>query len=175
MVNLEGILDDIDTLKGNIVVTKVFLKIQHILKDVGQCKSNVKLLSTSTMNVNMSFILDKRLEELQFSSFKMGSISLDTAQPHVAISVLEILFPISPANSLPVSLCSATNLPCRTYPDGPKGKQTGRTVPLSQINAQKLASYNVKLDDDEKDCWITGVVITNEPRHEKTCPGFPTW
>ena len=129
----------------------MFLKIQDILKDVGQCKSDVKKLITSIMNVKMSFIPDKGMKLFLSSSFKMDSNSRDTAQPHVAISVLEILFPISPANSLPVSPCSARTLPCRTYPDGAKGKQTGRTVPLSQINAQKLASYTVKLDDDEKD------------------------
>ena len=86
----------------------------------------------------------------------MGLISLDTSQPQVAISGPEISFPMSPARSLPVSHDPSDRMP----------RQIARkTMPLSQITARKLDSYNVKLNDEEKsDCLITGIAITNDGR-----------
>ena len=113
-VSLEGILNDIDKTKGRTVDTKVFMKVQDILEDVKQCTSDAEKLRPSAMNVKMPFIYDKRMKEFLKVYFKMGSISLDTTQRQVAISVPEISFPISPAQTT-----------------------------LSQIKAQKLDSYIV--------------------------------
>ena len=156
IVYLEGTLDDIDKMKGNTIDTKVFLKIQDILKDVEQCKADCEKLRPSVMNVKMSFIHDKRMKELVSTSYKMGSISLDTSQPQVAISIPDILFPMSP---IPVPLSGFGKTPT-----GVSGQVTGKTKPLSQIKAVKRASYKVKLDDDERDCDITGIAITNDGR-----------
>ena len=142
--NLEETLDEINKMKATTVDTKQFLAIQDILKDVERCKSDAEKQRPSFMNVKMLLIPDKRMKEFLSTSFKMGSISLDTSQPLVAISVPEISFPMSPARSLPVS-------------------QASKTTPLSQIKVQKLASYNVELDDMH-DCWITGMAITNDGR-----------
>ena len=155
IVNLEGTLDDINKMKGNTIDTKVFLKIQDILKDVERCKSDCEKLRQSVMNVKMSFIHDKRMKELVSTSFKMGSISLDTSQPLVAISIPEISFPTSPVRSLPVPQGRST---------GASGQVAGKTMPLSQIKAQTLDGYNVKLDDDKKTCYINGMAITNDGR-----------
>ena len=155
IVNLEGTLDDIDKMKGNTIDTKVFLKIQDILKDVEQCKSDCEKLRQSVMNVKMSFIHDKKMKELVSTSFKMGSISLDTSQPLVAISLPEISFPTSPVRSLPVPQGRYT---------GASGQVAGKTMPLSKIKAQTLDGYNVELDDDKKTCFISGMAITNDGR-----------
>ena len=159
IVNLEGTLDDIDKMKGNTIDTKVFLKIQDILKDVEQCKADFEKLRQSVMKVKMSFIHDKRMEELVSTSFKMGSISLDTPQPLVAISLPEISFPTSPVRSLPVPQGRSGRTPT-----GASGQVAGKTMPLSQIKAQTLDGYNVKLDDDKSGCDITGMAITNDGR-----------
>ena len=156
IVNLESTLDDIDKMKGKTIDTKVFLKILDILKDVEQCKADCEKLRPSVMNVKMSFIHDKRMKELVSTSYKMGSISLDTYQPQVAISIPDISFSMSP---IPVPLSGIGKTPT-----GASGQVAGKTTPLSQINVQKLASYNVKLDDDESTCWITGIAITNDGR-----------
>ena len=74
----------------------MFLEIQNILKDVDKCKSDAEKLRPSSMDVKMSFIPDKKIQEFLSASTKMGSISLDTSQPNVAISVPEISFPIIP-------------------------------------------------------------------------------
>ena len=135
IVNLEGTLNDIDKTKGKTVDTKVFLKVQDILDDVKQYISDAEKLRPSAMNVNMSFIYDKRMKEFLKVYFKMGSISLDKTQRQVAILVPEILFPISPAQTT-----------------------------LSQIKAQKLDIYNVQLDDEIRYSIISGMVITNDGR-----------
>ena len=49
-------------------------------------------------------------------------------------------------------------------PTGASGQVASKTPPLSKIKATKLASYNVKLNDDKNDCWILGMAITNDGR-----------
>ena len=156
IVNMEGTLDDIDKMKGNTIDTKVFLKIQDILKDVEQCKADCEKLRPSVMKVKMSFIHDKTMKELVSESYKMGSISLDTSQPQVAISIPDISFPMSPI-PVPLSGIGIT-------PTGVSGQVASKTISRSQIKVQKLASYNVNLGDDKSICWITGIAITNDGR-----------
>ena len=157
--NLEETLDEINKMKATTVDTKQFLAIQDILKDVERCKSDAEKQRPSSMNVKMLLIPDKRMKEFLSTSFKMGSISLDTSQPLVAISVPEISFPMSPAQSLPVPQGRGGRAPT-----GASGQVASRTTPLSQIKAKKLASYNVELDDDKSSCLITGMAITNDGR-----------
>ena len=156
--NLEETLDEINKMKATTVDTKQFLAIQDILKDVEQCKSDAEKQRPSSMNVKMLLIPDKRMKEFLSTSFKMGSISLDTSQPLVAISVTEISFPMSPARSLPVPQGRGG-----IAPTGASGQVASKTTPLSQIKAKQLAS-NVKLDEDKSDCWIHGMAITNDGR-----------
>ena len=192
ILNLKDTLDDIDKIKGSTIDTKVFLKIQDILKDVEQCKADCENLRPSVMKVKISFIPDKRMKEIVSTSYKIGSISLDTSQPQVAISIPDISFPMSPipvplsdigktptgvsgqvaGKTMPLSQIKGQDLstslrPPRRggkTPTGASGQVAGKTMPLSQIKAQKLASYNVKLDDDKSDCCITGMAITNDGR-----------
>ena len=157
--NLEEILDEINKMKATTVDTKQFLAIQDILKDVEQCKSDAEKQRPSSMNVKMLLISDKRMKEFLSTSFKMGSISLDTSQPLVAISVPEISFPMSPARSLPLPQGRGGRAPT-----GASGQVASKTTPLPKIKAVKHDSYNVKLGDDERDCDITGIAITNDGR-----------
>ena len=159
IADLEEALDEIDKMKGKTVDTKLFIEIQNILKDVEQYKSNAEKLRAASRNVKMSFIPDKRIKEILTASFKMGSISHDTSQPRIAISVPEISFPISPARSLQVPQGRSGRTPT-----GASGQVASKTTTLPKLKAVKLASYNVKLDDDERDCNITGIAITSDGR-----------
>ena len=160
---LESTLDDIDKMKGSTVDTKIFLRIQDILKEVEQCKSDAGKLRPSAMNVKwlcnvkLSFTLEKVFGELLSSSFKMGSISIDTSQPQVAILLPEISFPIS-HQSLP----TLQGLSGRTSA-GAKRHVAMITMPLSQITALKIAGYNTKLDN-EPACVISDIAFTSDDR-----------
>ena len=157
--NLEETLDEINKMKGTTVDTKQFLAIHDILKDVEQCKSDAEKQRPSSMNVKMLLIPDKRMKEFLTTSFKMGSISLDTSQPLVAISVPEISLPMSSARSLRVAQGHSGRAPT-----GASGQVASKTTPLSQIKTKKHGSYKVKLDDDTNDCYIFGIAITNDGR-----------
>ena len=157
IANLEEALDEIDKLKGNTVDTKLFIEIQNILKDVEQYKSDAEKLRAASINVKMSFIPDERIKEFLTASFKMGSISHDTSQPRIAISVPEISFPMSPARSLSVP----QGRDGRT-PTGASGQVASKTTPISKIKAVKLACYSVKLGNDNS--WIIGMAITSDGR-----------
>ena len=100
IASLEGTLNDIDKMKGSTVDTKVFLQIQDVLKDFEQCKSDAEMLKPLVMNVKMSFIPNKRMKEFLSTFFKMGSVSLATSQPRVAISAPEISFPLIKAQNI---------------------------------------------------------------------------
>ena len=141
-------------MKTTTVDTKQFLAIHDILKDVEQCKSDAEKQRPSSMNVKMLLIPDNRMKEFLSTSFKMGSISLDTSQPLVAISVPEISFPMSPARSLPVPQGLGGRAPA-----GASGLVASKTTPLPRIKAVKHDSYNVKPDDDENECDIPGMTI----------------
>ena len=187
--NLEGTLDDIDKLKGSTIDTKVFLKIQDILKDVDQCKSTTLKLRPSTMTVKISFNPDKRILEFLSTSLKMGSMSLDMSQPQVDISLPQISFPMSPGQS-PLVSQSHSGI---SMPTGVSGQAATQMMPITstksltksqshsgttlagasghvvrqillKIKARKCNSYNVKLDNDKSKFWITGMVITNDGR-----------
>ena len=157
--NLEETLDEISKMKGTTVDTKQFLAIQDILKDVEQCKSDAEKQRPSSMNVKMLLIPDKSMKEFLATSFKMGSISLDTSQPLVAISVPEISLPMSSARSLRVAQGRSGRAPT-----GASGQVASKTAPLSQIKTKKHGSYKVKLDDDNNDCDIYGIAITSDGR-----------
>ena len=159
IANLEEALDEIDKMKGNTVDTKLFIEIQNILKDIEQYKSDAEKLRAASINVKMSFIPDKRIKEFLTASFKMGSISHDTSQPRIAISVPEISFPMSPARSLPVTQGRGGRTPT-----GASGQVASKTTSVPRMTTKKLVSYNVKLDDDNSDCDINGIAITNDGR-----------
>ena len=155
--SLDGALTDIHKLKGNAVEAKVFLQIQDILKDVEQCKSDAETLQLSPLVAKMTFIPDKWLEEFLSSTFKIGTMKIDTSEAGIAISVPEISFPMSIYQSLTVPQGSGAETS-----RGASGRVTEMWTPLSLMKARKLTRYNTKLDDDALDCTITGMAIMND-------------
>ena len=144
---------------GSNVDTKVFLKIQDIVKDVEQCTVDVERLRPSAVNVKMSFIKDKWMREFFLTDFKIGSISIDTSKSHVAISVPKILLPVSATSPIPVSKGRGARTPTRA-----SGQVAGKIASLPQMKAQKLPSLNVKLANDMSGCCIHGLAITYDGR-----------
>ena len=151
-LSLESTLDDINVLKGRIIDTKVFLKIQDILKNIDKCKMDVSTLNQTTTRRMLNFVPDKTMNNVLSSSFTMGTISLEESNRDVTISVPEIMFPSSSAK---LSQASAAGY-----------QPSGNTKPISEIKAQKHTEYNIKLRDDEEDygCYITGLSITPDGR-----------
>ena len=45
-----------------------------------------------------------------------------------------------------------------------KSQSAGQSVALTQLKCRKQKIYNVKLSDDMKECFISGVAITNDSR-----------
>ena len=104
------------------------------------------------------------MKEFLTSSFSLGTISIETSQPLVAVSVPKICFPISPAILPPASSGKGQNILSKPNPTAAKTPAAGKTTSLSQMKAKKLTSYDVKLHNDEKDCWVTGMAITKDGR-----------
>ena len=148
-LSLESTLDDISVLKGRIIDTKVFLKIQGILKNIDKCKIDVATLNQTTTRRVLNFVPDKTMNNF-FSSFTLGTISLEESNHDVIISVPEIIFPSSPTKL-------SQNIAAGNQP-------SGNIKPISEIKAQKHTEYNIKLLDDKNDCWITGLSITLDGR-----------
>ena len=148
IVKLNDRLMDIHKMKGDNVDTKVFLKMQNILEEVEQFRFDAEMLRLSAMNVEMTLP----------TSFKMESISIGTSQTPAAMLVPEISFPISPVRSLPVPQWES-------FDDESQLSYSREDIAsLHHIKAQKLESYNLTLDNDKKNCLITGIAITNDGR-----------
>ena len=55
--------------------------------------------------------------------------------------------------------------PAENFPATAGKSQSARqSVALTQLKGRKLKRYNVTLPDDRKECWITGMAITNDGR-----------
>ena len=146
ITDLKDTLDDIDKMKGSTVDTKVFLKIQDVLKDVELCNSTTEKLRPSAMTVKMSFNPDKRIQDFLSTSFKMGSISLEASQPQVPISVLEISFPVCSARKLCSYIIHLDNDKSKCVITGMVFTNNGRLLLAdSDNNNIKMYSRDMKL------------------------------
>ena len=149
-LSLKSILDDINVLKGRIIDSKAFLKIQDILKNIDKCKTDVSRLNQTTTRRMLNFVPDKTLNNVLSTSFTLGTISLEESNRDVTISIPGIMFP-----SFSTKLSQATAAGYRP---------SGNTKPISEIKAQKHTEYNIELRDDKDDCYITGLSITPDGR-----------
>ena len=84
-------LDEIDTLRKKSIDTKIFLRIQEILSDMKQCKTD---LNAPIYRVQLSFVPPKEVKDFLLSSFTTCSVKLEESK--IDITIPEILFPVSP-------------------------------------------------------------------------------
>ena len=140
---IESSLRQIDILRSKPIDAKLFLRIQDILSDMKQYQDDFK---APICNVQLSFVPSKQIQEFLSSSYTMGSVKLDKSKCEITIP--EILYPVS---SIQQSRAG-------------KRKSARQSVALTQLKGRKLRSYNVKLPDDRRDCYITGMAITNDGR-----------
>ena len=148
--SLNSTLSDINTLKGKTIETKAFLKIQDLLKSIDKYKMDVSTLNQTMTRKMLNFVSDKTMNNFLSTSFTMGTISLQDCSPDVTISVPEIMFPVSPSK-LPQASAAGY-------------QPSGSRKPISEMKAQKCSKYDIKLRDDERDCWITGLAVTLDGR-----------
>ena len=150
---IESSLRQIDILRSKPIDAKLFLRIQDILSDMKQYQDDFK---APICNVQLSFVPSKQIQDFFSSSYTMGSVKLDKSKCEITIP--EILYPVSstqqsragPANKVVAAAC--------------KRESARQSVALTQLKGRKLKRYNVKLPDDRKECWITGMAITNDDR-----------
>ena len=86
-------------------------------------------------------------------------------KPHCSTGSVE---DVSKSISSPETV-SSTQLPhtgpAENFPAAAgKGQSARQSVALTQLKGRKLKRYNVKLSDDRKECYITGMAITNDGR-----------
>ena len=150
---IESSLRQIDILRSKPIDAKLFLRIQDILSDMKQYQDDFK---APICNVQLSFVPSKQIQEFLSSSYTLGSVKLDKSKSEITIP--EILYPVSstqhpragPANKVVAA--------------AGKRESSRQSVALTQLKGRKLRRYNVKLPDDNNDCWISGMAITNDGR-----------
>ena len=150
---IESSLRQIDILRSKPIDAKLFLRIQDILSDMKQYQDDFK---APICNVHLSFVPSKQIQDFLSSSYTMGSIKLDKSKCEITIP--EILYPVSSTQQS--RACPAN----KVVAGAGKSQSARQSVALTQLKGRKLRSYNVKLSDDRKECWITGMAITNDGR-----------
>ena len=150
---IESSLRQIDILRSKPIDAKLFLRIQDILSDMKQYQDDFK---APICNVQLSFVPSKQIQEFLSSSYTMGSVKVDKSKCEITIP--EILYPVS---STKQSRAGPAN---KVVAAAGKRESARQSVALTQLKGRKLRRYNVKLSDDRKRCWITGMAITNDGR-----------
>ena len=150
---IESSLRQIDILRSKPIDAKLFLRIQDILSDMKQIQDDFK---APICNVQLSFVPSKQIQDFFSSSYTMGSVKLDKSKCEITIP--EILYPVS---STQQSRAGPAN---KVVAAAGKRESARQSVALTQLKGRKLKRYNVKLPDDRKECWITGMAITNDGR-----------
>ena len=150
---IESSLRQIDILRSKPIDAKLFLRIQDILSDMKQYQDDFK---APICNVQLSFVPSKQIQEFLSSSYTLGSVKLDKSKCEITIP--EILYPVS---STKQSRAGPAN---KVVAAAGKSQSARQSVALTQLKGRKLRRYNVQLSDDRRDCWITGMAITNDGR-----------
>ena len=150
---IKSSLRQIDILRSKPIDAKLFLRIQDILSDMKQYQDDFK---APICNVQLSFVPSKQIQEFLSSSYTLGSVKLDKSKCEITIP--EILYPVS---STKQSRAGPAN---KVVAAAGKRESARQSVALTQLKGCKLRSHNVNLSDDRRDCWITGMAITNDSR-----------
>ena len=150
---IESSLRQIDILRSKPIDAKLFLRIQDILSDMKQYQDDLK---APICNVQLSFVPSKQIQEFLSSSYTLGSVKLDKSKCEITIP--EILYPVS---STKQSRAGPAN---KVVAAAGKRESARQSVALTQLKGRKLKRYNVNLSDDRKECYITGMAITNDGR-----------
>ena len=149
MSSIVSVLSDIDKFKGKHIDIKTFLNIQETLKYTNQCRVDIYRFNKELCSVSLSLV--SSLQTLNFlSSSSMSSVKIAETKIGNEVSSHEIQFPQNPPQP-------------RSHPVT-ESRSTRQQSMLSKMRTRKLGSYNVKLNHDTANCWITGIAITKDGR-----------
>ena len=131
------------------------------IKSTSYCDDCIQFMCTKCYKIH------ERLNATRGHVVKTGTAMprSQADKPHCSTGSVE---DVSKSISSPETV-SSTQLPhtspAENFPAAAGKSQSARqSVALTQLKGRKLKRYNVKLSDDRKECWITGIAITNDGR-----------
>ena len=140
IVNVSIVLDNINNSKATTIDENLFLELQDIVDCVNKISSDYNKLTDSLRKHTVSFTTCPACKIFITSSFKFGSVKLNTSNDIVNRAIEKVTFPVSPVSTI----------------------QTRGQIQL--LNARKISTVSVKLEDDADTCWIRGMAVTRHGR-----------
>lgn len=110
-------------------------------------------MSDSLCLETLSFSPSRTIQDIA-SSFTFGTISKATASIPISIDTSEIKFLVFPVTQSPP--VAATSVQRSTKASG------SPSTPLEHIRASEVGSFDVRLKDDDRRCFISGLSITQD-------------
>ena len=162
---LDMCLKDTGPLEGRRMEVGIFLKYQDILSSNSQIPSDLQNLYNKIRKVKVSFKENKRFQPLMESS-AIGNINVTTTKYTSVNPYQEINCPLFVSQPVLVRgdkpAAAATSL-CRKAGRNESGCSVGRET-YQYVKAVKDKNLNVRCDDDEYSCHITGLDVTQDGR-----------
>ena len=151
-------LNGLHKFKGRPVDTNTFLKILNIISDTNQYMPDVQDISQALRQIDITFEPSQRIQRYLPDTYPVAFVSVTKSKPNVTLTIPDINFPIRAKRHVASILAESTG----TLGGGKQ--KTAVLSRLSQITAKKRRQYDIRAEDDVKDCCITAVVATKDGR-----------
>ena len=147
-----------DKLRGKPITVKSFLSLQESVSNTRESVAAIESLKDSLSLMSLSFEPSKDVQKLVSQTFSFGALNKQTTYVGVDVTLPDIKFPISLKTSA-AGTDATTKHQGYTKPVAPQLKTT-QQASLGQIIAIQIGTLNVKTDEDNRICNITGITIT---------------
>ncbi|MEW8548341.1 MAG: hypothetical protein AB2693_32965, partial [Candidatus Thiodiazotropha sp.] len=163
---LDAPLTLLGEVKGKPVDTKLFLRLQENVSYTKKLANKLQELSRSLKFISLSFIPSQPSQEILSSSFTLGKIRKSESNPPGAdIKVREIMFPVSVLKQTAAQPNAGPMPPPQNIRVAvAKHQLVQESQPVRKIKATKQDTYNIRIGDDTRSFWITGMAITKDKR-----------
>ena len=161
---LKEILNEGQKVTGTYIGTKLFLQIQETVRDTNHISDDIRLINKFSRVRSFRFVQSELMRELISAVGDFGTVRTHLLDDKSIAEISNVYFPTSLYAKQPV-LHDNKTVPNRNKKDGSLSSTTA-AANLLKIKASKLDSYNLKLEDDNKEyfCTITDMAIIEDIR-----------
>ena len=146
-----------DKLRGKAITVKSFLSLQESVSNTRESVAAIESLKDSISLMSLSFEPSKDVQKLVSQIISFGSLNKHAINVGFDVTLPDIKFPISLKTSAAGTVGTTQHQGSRR--GAQQVKATQQASP-GQIKATQIGTFNVKIDEDDTVCCITGITIT---------------
>ena len=146
-----------DKLRGKQITVNSFLSLQESVSNTRESVAAIESLKDSLSLISLSFEPSKDVQKLVSQIISFGSLNKHAINVGFDVTLPDIKFPISLKTSAAGTVGTTQHQGSRR--GAQQVKATQQASP-GQIKATQIGTFNVKIDEDDTVCCITGITIT---------------